>query len=241
MLPRDQGNESHLAKELNEILVKFDRAPLATIQSSLNKLILVFQSATLIHTESSRQIQNEFSELQVRREEKAEAEKHLNEYNDVIRQKSDAIGRIDPLIDTADKVLKTVEDAFALANMAAGKDLDKLRTHLEVGCMCPLCRQKIEHELPQRSDLVDECNALKEQKGSAQKNLDELRDRRNTLVRQKTTAEEMCKQVRYSLEKTKADIETRQKAIDRAVSNLQIETGDIATIDAIIKTTCTTK
>lgn len=176
------------------------------------------------------------SELQVRREEKAEAEKRLNEYNDVIRQKSDAIGRIDPLIDTADKVLKTVEDAFALANMAAGKDLDKLRTHLEVGCMCPLCRQKIEHELPQRSDLVDECNALKEQKGSAQKNLDELRDRRNTLVRQKTTAEEMCKQVRYSLEKTKADIETRQKAIDRAVSNLQIETGDIATIDAIIKT-----
>lgn len=58
-----KGNESHLAKELNEILVKFDRAPLATIQSSLNKIILVFQSATLIHTESSRQIQNEFSEL----------------------------------------------------------------------------------------------------------------------------------------------------------------------------------
>ena len=174
--------------------------------------------------------------LDAKRKSESEAEKRLNEYNDVIRQKSDAIGRIDPLIDTADKVLKTVEDAFALANMAAGKDLDKLRTHLEVGCMCPLCRQKIEHELPQRSDLVDECNALKEQKGSAQKNLDELRDRRNTLVRQKTTAEEMCKQVRYSLEKTKADIETRQKAIDRAVSNLQVETGDIATIDAIIKT-----
>ncbi len=174
-------------------------------------------------------------ELQARQTEKAEAGKKLSENKEIISRTSKEIDRIDPSIDTADKALKAVENAYALANMAAGKDLDTLRSHLEVGCMCPLCRQKIEHALPKHSDLVDECNVIKAQKDLAQKSLDELRDRRNALVRQKTTAEEMCKQVGRSLEKIEADIDTRQKAIDKEIDDLQIETADIENIKTRIK------
>lgn len=174
-------------------------------------------------------------ELQARQAEMADIENKIGENEAIVSSKAAEIAQIDPLIDTADKTLKAVENAFALANMAAGKDLDKLRSHLEVGCTCPLCRQKIEHELPQRRDLEDECNVIKAQKDEAQKSLNELRDRRNALMRQKTTAEEMCKQGRRSLEKIKADIEARQKAVNKSVDDLQIETADIEAIDSLIK------
>lgn len=175
------------------------------------------------------------SELQARQTEKTEKENKLRENETVISQKNGEIAQIDPLIDTADKALKAVEDAFALANMAAGKDLDALRGRLEVGCTCPLCRQRIEHTLPKRNDFVDECNTLKAQKDSAQKSLDELRDRRNDLKRQKDTAEEMHKQDSSSLKKIKADIDKRQEAINSAVRELQIETADVENIDARIR------
>lgn len=174
-------------------------------------------------------------ELHARQAEKSEAEKKLDENKAVISQKSKEIDQIDPSIDTADKALKAVENAYVLANMAAGKDLDTLRTHLEVGCTCPLCRQKIEHALPKRSDLVDECNVIKAQKAVAQKSLDELRDRRNVLVRQKAMAEEMCKQIGRSLEKIDADIGKRQEVINKDVRELQIEAADIENIDALIR------
>lgn len=173
-------------------------------------------------------------ELQSRKDQKAETEKTLDENNAVIGQKNNEIAQIDPLIDIADKTLKAVEEAFALANMAMGKDLDNLRNHLQAGCLCPLCRQKIEHELPRHSDLEDEYNAVKGQKTSAQKSLDDLRDRRNSMVQQKTTAEEICKQAQHSLEKIKADIEKRQKDIEQSARELRIESYEVETIDAQI-------
>lgn len=175
-------------------------------------------------------------ELQARQTEKDEAENKLNENKAIISRTSKDIDQIAPSIDTADKALKAVENAYVLANMAAGKDLDTLRSHLEVGCTCPLCRQKIEHALPKRSDLVDECNAIKAQKELAQKSLDELRDRRNALVRQKATAEEICRQLGHTLEKIQSDIHTRQEAIDSEIRDLQIDTADIENIEARIKT-----
>lgn len=170
-------------------------------------------------------------ELQARQNEAAEIEKASGKYKDDIAQIIEAIERIDPVIETADKVLKTAEEAFTLANIAAGNDLDRLRARLEVGCTCPLCRQTINHELPQRSDLVDEANAMKEQKTKAQKNLDELRDRRNALVRKKSTAEEMCRRLEQSLQKAKTDINVRQDAITQAVNDLKIGAPDVSAID----------
>ncbi len=233
--------QSRAEKELEAAQNAVDAA-VTVVKDGEEKLALLYPEE--VNAERTRQatrrgrlvsLRAAIGELQARQVEKAEAEKKLNENKAIISQKSKEIDQISPSIDTADKALKAVENAYALANMAAGRDLGMLRSHLEVGCTCPLCRQKIVQALPKRSDLVDECNVIKAQKDVAQKMLDELRDCRNDLVSQKAMAEEMCKQAGRSIEKIKADIDMRQKAINREVEELRIETADIESINTLIR------
>lgn len=160
--------------------------------------------------------------------ELAEIESRITESARTVSDRDTEIAKMKPAIETAAQVLAVIEETYSLAGTSLNNDLGKIRVRLAKGCTCPLCNSRIEHDLPQDTELKAAYDAVRQQKDKAQKDLDDLRRKQNEAI----AGRDAAKKVQETDEKRRA---TLKNAIDErnAVIDKQIRECDIVSTCSI--------
>ncbi len=147
-----------------------------------------------------------------------------NRMDNMFRNLADRFSKIENLKKTLTGIDRHIHDA-ALKLAIRREDLEKqrdsidkfaktLRLKLQVGDICPVCRQKITSDIPCEDDLQILVNGLRELYDSAEKEHNELVDKKRRLDAEIAIEEESYDRDRKALEADQSVIVAENKALE---------------------------
>ena len=149
-----------------------------------------------------------------------------------IGNKQKELEQLKPQIEVAKVKMDTCEEMLNKQKDTVDKFAKALRQKLHIGDECPVCRQKIESELPHEEDLAKLVAGLDEDFKKAKEAFENLDIKKNKLEAEITATTNSYNTAKAALDNDKS-VEIAEKNVTEACKTCGIEKYDNATVDLL--------
>lgn len=194
---------------------------ITTRRVELQNLLILLQN----YNDIAKRIENEKKEI-------ASNENHLKEITDKRKNLSEPFK-------LAEEKLRLYKDVYDKLFASSEKILGNIRSSLNVGDVCPLCRQKISANLPAESEIREMINDRKEELDKARTDRDKLNDEIISIEAEiktvKTAIERSRKKLEEDISLTDAlnKVKTKSEALDIDYNNADVKSNILAKTDSL--------